>query len=498
MERSFEASTLDYLKRILQKSLEQEETSQIIVPDSFPDVGRVVDCFGTVCLRSKEIRSGSVTVSCGIDAGILYVPEDGGEMKRIETYLPVTVRMDAPDLQETDKVQYTCQIKAMDCRLANSRKLLLRVSLLSFFEAFTPAQTELYRPDSETALQTLQSSYPVILPAEYQEKSFSLSEESELPPGQVFPERLEKCQPRLEVTECRLAGDKAMFKGSLSLRLLYTAQSGEPSVWSFEIPFSQYVQLDREYGEEEAAIELALTGLEAAVSPQLNGFTVSANLLAQCLVSERKELTLVEDAYSVTEDFQPHWVQYEPMGRIDRQLLHQTVRAEGSGGVKRVLDSTVFLGEPVQTRQEDQLQLQLPISANVLWEDEDGQLQGMHVRTEAKWELAMAEGCVCWSRARLEAEPYAAPAGGGAELRCQLAMTAETYPQTGARGICGGEETPRQTGQLPAVVVRAVEPEETFWSVAKSYHTTVEAILQANPSAKDRREEKELLLIPLG
>lgn len=95
MELVFEAQSIDYLRPVFTKAAAQEQTQELIVPDSYPD------CGGLYLRRvrgdaGKEARDGSVVVTGGVRAGLLYVPEDGTEPRALSCYLPYSIRVDDP------------------------------------------------------------------------------------------------------------------------------------------------------------------------------------------------------------------------------------------------------------------------------------------------------------------------------------------------------------------------------------------------------------------
>ncbi len=500
MELSFKTSTVRYLKPTLHETVFQEESAETIVPDSFPDVGRVVDSFGTVLVRSKEVRTGGIAVSGGVYAGILYVPEDGDSPKKLDVYIPFTTKVESPQLGENVQVMHTCQIKNMDCRMVNSRKLVVRVNLASQIDGYEPTEEEIYQLEEEDTLQTKQVTYPMTLPLAYKEKAFTVTEEVELPAGRQNLTELYKYQPRLEITESKLVGDKAVFKGNLDVKVLYLDTDNGLNCWSFQVPFSQYVELEQEYDNEELVAVLMLTGMELVPSSTFEGKTLqmTANLLAQCLILGKRDMEMIEDAYSLHENFLPQWVKYEPNSRIDHQVAHQAVRDTVTANVKQVVDTTTYLDYPSQSRDGDVIHVSVPISCNVLYYDTDDQLQQMVVHTQANWDTELAETCQCRVTAQLEGDCYASASGDGVEVRCSVGIVADTYAQEGLRAICGGELLPREDqGELPSVVICTANPEETFWSIAKSYHTTVEAILQANGLTQETHDTKQMLLIPM-
>lgn len=92
MELAFEEKKMPYLSLVARQVLYQEETAESIVPDSSPDMARIVDCSGRVLLRSKDCRDGSVTISGGVQAEILYQAEEESGLRSLHVYLPFSVR----------------------------------------------------------------------------------------------------------------------------------------------------------------------------------------------------------------------------------------------------------------------------------------------------------------------------------------------------------------------------------------------------------------------
>ena len=58
MELVFQEKQLDYLGRVLDQTVTQELTAEVIVPDSCADADRVVDAFGTLLVRAEECTAG--------------------------------------------------------------------------------------------------------------------------------------------------------------------------------------------------------------------------------------------------------------------------------------------------------------------------------------------------------------------------------------------------------------------------------------------------------
>ena len=54
------------------------ESADSIVPDTFPDIGRIVCAYGTAAIKDQTPQNGRLLVSGTVQTTVLYEPENGG------------------------------------------------------------------------------------------------------------------------------------------------------------------------------------------------------------------------------------------------------------------------------------------------------------------------------------------------------------------------------------------------------------------------------------
>ena len=96
MELEFNRETMNFYETAAEVTLCQEETLESIVPDACPDILRIVDVCGQAVLTGKQARDGAAMVSGMVKAAILYQPEEGSGLRRMEVGLPFTCQAEAP------------------------------------------------------------------------------------------------------------------------------------------------------------------------------------------------------------------------------------------------------------------------------------------------------------------------------------------------------------------------------------------------------------------
>jgi len=502
MELVFETKTAARLDPVIHETLSQEETAEIIVPDSCPDVERVVYSSAAAVLRGKECRPGSAVLTGGIRAGVLYVPEDNSAPRALDVWIPFTMRFDQPAVTEETQTAAQARVRSVDARMINSRKLLVRVNIGCMLDGYEEVQQTVKSvQNAPDAVQKKLRTYPLVLPAEQAEKPFTISEELELPAGRPAVGTVCAYDVLPQIAEKKIVGNKAVFKGTLFFKLLYLSPDGELAVFDQQLPFSQYCELLHDYDDDELEVLLSVTGteLEPENADAARRLLLTVNLLAQCLVSANQPMEVCEDAYAVKGTLQPEWTEYPLDCRLDSQTLRAPLQGAVKGPVRAVVDSGVYLDFPTQERTDGGLRLHAPASVNILYYDADGQLQGAGGRAEAVCETALAEGGACSPQAALEGGGFAAPGADGAELRYEAVFDVDTFAHQTLRNLSGGTYEPKtdKKEDRPSVVVAVNREKQDVWNIAKKYGTTAEAIRQANGLTQDEAEAGEMLLIPM-
>ena len=140
MELEFERDTIACWETVADTTLCQEETLESIVPDACPDILRIIDVCGQAVLTGKQAREGAAEVNGAVRAVILYQPEDGTGLRRMEVSLPFTCQTEAPGLTVQGFVAASPRLRCAEARMLNPRKVLLRVDLAVDVTACQPKE----------------------------------------------------------------------------------------------------------------------------------------------------------------------------------------------------------------------------------------------------------------------------------------------------------------------------------------------------------------------
>lgn len=489
MELQFSKSACRCLRTVVDNVQHKEETQEIRISDGMPDIGRVVGSWGQVIVRAKEWRSDEIRVSAGVMAWVAYAPEDGSGIRCVEVWIPMQFRWDLPDSQRDGQICIQPNLAAVDARSTSSRKLIVRVTVGASVQALEADEMTLYKPDAlPEDIQLLQSMYPLELPQEAGEKLFQLEEGTKLPQELVRPEKILHYELHPSVTEQKILANRLVFRGIGLLNVLYAGTDGMLHTFRHEFPFSQYTELDRDYGNNASAwITPVVTSLELTRSED-DTVTMNAGIAAQYVIFDRHMVELTEDAFSNQRVVAPVFEQLSLPVRLDSRELNAELTLQLPENAGQVAEVSWMISQPAVSRMGDVAQVQLTGQYQALYYDEEGNLQTANGKADAVTEISVD------ASSRLQAWPGLVVSENGS---CNVSSQLMTYGAEAMVAVCGlqvGDCKKPDEGRPSLILCRT--DGERLWDVAKRCGSTVGDIMAANGLSGEPQSDK-MLLIPV-
>lgn len=505
MELEFDRDTMIYYETVGDATLCQEETLESIVPDACPDILRIVNVSGQAMLNGKQAKEGLAVVSGMVRACILYQPEGGLGLRRMEVGLPFTCQLEALGLTERGTVLAGPRLRGAEARALNPRKVLLRVDLAVDITACQPVERPVCRgvlneeKDGICQRRFEGESYQAV---SIQEKPFTFSEQVRISSGQGEGPQLLAVQAQPVCTESKLIGGKLIFKGLVEVHMLCQEAGGGLTANHASMPFSQIMEIVGAGEDSDCQVRVEVTDLRCEPDPEDGrSLEVGLELLAQARVCCRRPVTILQDLYSTMWQMEVDR-ELQPLCALGEQTIRpQAVRELFETGemVRSVVDSSLSLGQVTQNREGEQLVLNAEAWITVLYLDENEQIQNVRrmVPVSCRMECPAEFQCAC--TCQCPGELFAAPAAGGVEVRFTLEFHCMTTSRSSVAAVKNarlGEARVAGEGPRPSVVLRMAAPGEGVWELAKTYGTTCQQILQANELEEEALPDGRMLLIP--
>lgn len=505
MELELERTELNGWDTVLDTTVCREETMEAIVPDACPDILRICDVEGTVCLAGKEAQEGRAELSGTVRAVLLYVPDGAEGVRRMEVSLPFTCTADAPAITPACQITALPRVQGADARLLNPRKVLVRVSLAADVQVFCPGSVSVCSgiPEAERfGMEQMWERYDTYTTVCVREKPFTFSDDLTLSGGKPEAEELLKSRAYVRCNEAKVIGSKLIFKGEAQLQLLCRGVDGDLFTTEFELPFSQIMEVSGAGEEAGCGVQVILTDLECTMDGgDGRMFSVSLGLLAQAVIREERTVELLTDAYSTAYPMAVQRCSHTLERLIDRGEKEITVREllETGALLKDAADAYASIGALTQSRDGERVTVTAQVNVTALYQAEDGNMGSITRPLSVACTLELPEYAGCTCQCCCTAPVFAVAAAGGLEVRFPMsfryaALASRTVADIS--GITVEENQPLDHSQRPSIVLRMVGPGERLWDIAKAYGTTAGDIVQANDLEEDAPVGGRLLLIP--
>lgn len=491
MDIPFEKTESMFWQQKLYAPVMQEEAQEFRLPESLPDIGRVIGAWGQTVLRAKEWRGNHVVLNGGVMVWVLYAPEDGSEPRRVESWIPFNARMEHHQDEESI-VRAECLLCSVDARNVAGRKLMLRTTVGIMVQTMTRKKALLCSPGQlPEDIQLLERTYPMVLTREVGERGFLADEVVSM---ERKPERILYYRISPRVCEQKVLGSRAVFRGVGELHLLCQDDQDRLFCADLEVPFSQYLDLDGEYDDgAEVSCVLCVTSLEA--EPEGEGVRVRCGLMSQYIINAQAVIRCVEDAYSPHRELESAMEEVVLPAWLDEQI-RQIELQERLTGEDVPVDAIFFPDVPMVTRQPGGAEIRIGGSFQTLAAAPDGSLHCKTMKSSRSETLPTECDTIPCTWLRGGAALHREGSGWSVEARMETKLSSVgTKPITMVTGMKAGERR-EPDPERPSVIIRSRKPEESLWDIAKYCGSTVSAIQRLN-KLESEPEEGRLLLIPV-
>lgn len=512
MDMELQRVTLEGYCLVCDMMFAQEETLESIVPDAYPDISRIVSATGTVSLKDKDLGEGTLRMTGTAKVTVLYIPESRGPEgpegqtpeneaapRALEIAIPFQCAKDDPRFHSGGSVQAEIHASSADARAINPRKILVRVNLAVWAAAYEQESRELSCDIAGAEHNGLEKR---LIPCkcytipEITEKVFTFSDVLRPPASKPEMEELMFFRTELGTLDAKFIGKKLVLKGDIQLSVLYRCGDGLSQA-RFELPYSQILDLGDTTEEAEPDVTVILKRVDCHL---MDGeLEIEVEALAQASLWARRSLTLINDAYCISQPIEVERTPLRLCSMAERSSRRESARMMCASDIpaKLVLDCNAALISMASAPVDGGLEFSAQFHASVLYFSEDDALCAVDAVIPVSCRAALPEGAVCACRCRPIGEATAVPVTGGLEVRFEAEFFWNTVLDEQINCVTDIQPSAVPVTKVrPSVVIRRVGEGESLWDIAKSCGAAVGDICSANGLQSEEAASGTLLLIP--
>lgn len=497
-------------------SLQMTLDDDFNVPDTKPDVSKVVKTGGNIKFDEQKIMGGKLYVNGTMQFTVLYLSDEPGRpIHSIHGQIPFNEVINLTDDCNQDNAHIKYDIEDISTHIINSRKLSLK-SLIRLTASVEDVYDEEAGVDVEGSedVRTLSKTIDFTNMAVNKKDSYRFRDEIQLPSGKSNIAELLYNDIELKNVDIRLLSDKFTIKGELLVFVLYLADGDDNPVeyYETELPFSSSIDCNGCSEEMTPDISLSLLNRNIEIKPDSDGeeriFDVETVIEVSIKIYEESQMQVLQDIYSPCKNITPIYkdTHYDNLLMRNSNKARITDRVRIDAESPRILQICHGSGEvkldeiyPV----ENGITVDGAIDVNILYISSDDAAPLRSLQTSIPFsqmiEIKDLKPNSSYDvKASIEQISIMMLDTEEIEVKASVLFNVIVFDKLEESFLVDFTEEPLNLEKLqsmPSMIGYVVKPGDSLWKIAKAYYTTVESIKEINNLENDIIHPGDHLLI---
>lgn len=487
---------------------QKQETISIdgdaIVNDSKPDVLKVINTNGVICVYKKEVLNGKVKLEGCINTYIIYLADDEtNSIRAINTNLDFSEMIELDNCKEGMTIEETFCLKAFETKVLNGRKLHIKAFVDVNLKVFSNTEIEAIVdiPDKDEDIQILNTSKKILsLVGESTGKTtikdtINLNEQDKI---------LEIMKVSCSITDIqtKISYNKVLIKANANISVMYLTEDNEINEAAGILPIMGFVDMTNITDAAECNSRIMIKNIAIRQnSGEDNALCVEADVELFCRAYETKEINLIEDIYSIENDINLKTLEIK--ARSQELRLKDKITVSQELQEQELLYGKIFGIDLTPSVEETiindgKINYTGKISTNIMVRNENDVTS---INKEIPFEISFVSKEIK-NNAHIETKINIVSAkiintGDGWILEVELEMCANIQNDETINFTQDINVLESQNKDMYSMIIYFVKPKDTLWKIAKQFKSTVSDIARVNEiEDEDKIMPGQQLFIP--
>lgn len=472
----------------------------ILVPDTKPDITRVLSAEAKAELNRQEIEDEKISVEGTVYFKILYVSEKGEQpLYSVDSSTEFSQYIEIENINSTMKSEVVVEVEHTDFTINNERKIGVKAVINLSGKGIEEKTIEITKDITGLDdIQVLKESYNYTDIVGINESETLVRDNFELDEDEYEIEEILKWDATVLHRETKITDGKVIVSGIVNVELLYVDDeyNNQLKIIKREIPFTHFVEIAHAFNDMESKLNFSIVQLYYDVKENLREekkiveIEAIVNVIAKVVDTQSREILI--DTYSPSKDLEITKEQIELSENMGINRANVLIREaldlpEGHPPVSEVFSVNV---NPILTDYDlaqGNVIVEGILEATVMYKAIEG-VQPLYSFTEEvpfrhyiEYEDA-TEDMELEVDLFIEEVDYSVVNGEQVEIKVGTGAVWEAYCTKYIDIISAVEELEDEEDpkDRPSLTIYYMQPGDTLWNLAKTYHTTVGRIMETN------------------
>ena len=277
----------------------------VIVNDVKPDVLKVINTNGVICVYKKEVLNGKIKLEGCINTYIIYLADDkDSNIRTLNTSLDFAEIIDMENCTEDMLLDETLTLKGFETKILNGRKLHVKAIMDANFKVYSNSEVEAIVDigNSDGDIQMLNCNKMVLSLVGENTGKTTLKDTINIPSEDNIAEKM-KVSFSISDIETKTSYNKVLIKANANIGIMYLTEDNRISVVNAKIPIMGFIDMPNVTDNCNCISQIKLKNMVLRQNTEEeNSIYIEADLDLSCKTYENKEINVIEDLYSITNN----------------------------------------------------------------------------------------------------------------------------------------------------------------------------------------------------
>lgn len=467
--------------------------SDVIIPDSKPDVKRILQVNAIASVSEKFVQKDMITVSGFVDYTILYTTDVDDSVVTVKTKSPFTHKIEIYGADEDCLNYILADVCHVQFSVYNSRKINLK-SVVSFetdvvgkavFNGISAVSSPTNIPYKEEQVKFLNISVCC-------GSKFNISDEIKLSSADSQIDVI-KLDHKVIINEIKSMNEKLVLKGEVNVEILYLSE-GDISHMNCDLPFTEVFDVENLTPEMHTSVLCNLSSVEYSVNNIEDETLLNLDLELDCLFRgyEEQAYNFITDIYCPDYEVNISKTKVNCMDITDNIIknfpINGIVSVNGESEIEKIYN---FYSKPVVDNiscNDGYCICDGYIDVKFLYSENTSSDAISSINEKIPFSLKTESAFVNKDSIinviiNMIHSGYVLKNGHEIEIRAQLEQKAMVFKEKKYNVLSSFElntDKPIEKKSQSGITIYYSDKNEELWDIAKKYNTTVEDILKVN------------------
>ena len=461
----------------------------VIIPDIKPDILSTINTNGTVCIYKKEVLDGKIRIDGGVQVYIMYLADDeNGNVRGINTVIDFTKVIDMESVNSNMNMESNICLSNIECKILNGRKVSIKASIDVDISVYSNENIEFIKDvENREDIQVLNTSASMDSLLGTGTTKVYAKDTMTIPDGDNLAEVMKL---NIEVTnkETKTSYNKILAKSDMQVNVLYLTEDNRINEIKWQIPVMGFVDMQNISDDNLCNVNYEIKNiLLKPNSAEEHSIYIEVEMEITCTVFEKKELNIIQDLYSPTENLN--------ISQKNITVMHNKQNVSNKCSIKEKMNIPELLNARICNTEVTPIIIKQNIYNDKIIYDGELQVKFMFIspsnnRLDVKIQKipfsnsfdfpGVTQNSNVNTIIDVSSNNFSIQGDGGIEANIELNINSDVSKMMEVRVIDNIEVTEDRDDNIYSIVVYFVKPGDTLWNIAKRFKSTIGAIASVN------------------